>query len=409
MPGRDPYDSGMAATSGTLLDPVAVDVVAAAVGRALQSELAQKDGSPSEREVPDWTSVDVEAIVTAARVHRVSRLLIDQADAVDIPNGIREQLLGIARANAMSGMRLALETVRAVETLTGAGIPALTFKGVALGVQTTGALSSRGAGDIDILVRPEDVRRTHEVLTAAGWDGEPIPDEGRWWTRYLRVRRERSYLAESSAIDLHWRVGWHDEPLPPAAELIARAESVDMASRRVPTLWLPDAFAATCYHATVDRYARLRSLVDVARLARRDDVTIPPGSSWRLRRLIAETVDLTDHLIGGIPAHRLEALVPAGHVDLPHLLGIWEDSSVRPAWIEADLSLAEVVGIYRESARYAGARAALSMALTDGLMPPERITADLGPVAAAAQMGGEVGDLVRRRVLNKPTDDSSPE
>ena len=93
--------------------------------------------------------------------------------------------------------------------------------------------------------------------------------------------------------------------------------------------------------------------------------------------------------------------MPAGSVDLPHLLGIWEHSSVRPAWIEADLSLAEMVGIYRESARYAGARAALSMALTDGLLPPERITADLGPVAVVAQVAGEVGDLVGRRVLGR--------
>lgn len=382
--------------SEAILDPVAVDQVRRATAAAMAGEAGAAHPSADVA----WDEVDTEAFLQAAGIHRVTEALVPWLDAMEVPDSIAIPLRLMARDDAMRALRLASESTRAMAALQSSDVPALLFKGIALSMQTTGSLASRGAGDIDLLVRPEDVPRAHDALTAAGWDGEPIPDAPRWWAHYLRARRERSYQRPASVIDLHWRVGWHRRPLPSAAELIARRSEVRIGDADIPTLWLPDAFALACYTPVIDRFARLRSLVDVVRFARRGDVVLPPGTDWRLRRVVGETVALADHLLGGIPDAGHYA--PPGSVDLDRLLRIWQVSSVRRPWIDDDLSLPEIVGVYRDSARLGGAPAAATMALVDGLLPPERVPPGMGLPGIATAMGAEVADLVRTRVTRTP-------
>lgn len=379
-----------------ILDPAAVEQVRRAAAVALAAEGAT-DAQPSPD--VDWSAVPSDVLLQAVTVHRVAPLLAARLDDLAPPPEVADGLRRLVRGDAMRALRLAADSRRAVEVLQERGIPVALFKGVALSQLSTGTLAARGAGDIDLLVLPADVPRAHDVLVDAGWQGDPIPDAPRWWAHYLRVRRERSYLGATSAIDLHWRVGWHDRPVPTAEVLLSRTRPVRLGDADVPTLDLADAFALTCYTSTVDRYARLRSLVDVVRLARRPDVALPSDIDWRLRRVVAETVALADTVLGGIPVDRRTRLVPPGSVDTERLLAIWHHSTVRRDWIADDVPLGEIVGIYRDSARFAGIGPALGMALVDGLLPPERIPPGTGAWGTVTAMGREVGDLVRRRVL----------
>ncbi|MBI1350220.1 MAG: hypothetical protein GC156_03795 [Actinomycetales bacterium] len=370
---------------------------------ALAAEVAggsRLDGVPSV----DWSAVHPSGLLHAVTLHRVAPLLTSQLTALAAPDPIASALRARARGDAVRALRLSVETSRALQVLADADVPALVYKGIALSLQTTGGLAARGFGDIDILVRPADVPRAHEALESAGWAGEAIPDAPRWWGHYLRVRRERSYVGADSAIDLHWRIGWHERPLPGAEVLLARPASVRIADAEVPTLSLPDAFAVVCYSAAIDRYNRLRSIVDIVRLARRDDVRLPVDAHWRLRRVIGEAVALADDLLGGIPEERRRAFVPEGSVDLDRLRSTYAHASVRRPWIDDDIPLGEIVGIYRESGRYAGAPAAIGMAVVDGLFPPERLPPGTGFAGTVAAMGGELGDLFRRRVLVRPSE-----
>ena len=377
---------------GLLADPAAVAVVVAAARAAL----AVERGEASPRD-PRWDSASVDDIVRAVRLHRVGSLLLASPGALAMPDDVAAALRGVNRAETLAGLRLAGQSVRAVDAVRSAGLPVLLFKGVALAAQSAGTLTARGSGDIDLLVRPADVGVTHDVLTAGGWVGDPLPPPGRWRQRYLAARRERSYVAPASPIDLHWRIGWHDRPLPDAQVLLDRADVVVIADRPVPTLALPDAFAAACYHAAVDRYARLRLLVDVARLVARPETRLPGDAHWRLRRLVAEAVTLAGSLLGPLPG--AERFAPPGRIDPASVLALWRSASVRQEWLAADTSFSELVAVYRDSARFAGVPAALGMAVTDALVPPERIRAGMGPMAVAVAVAGEVGDLVRRRVL----------
>lgn len=321
----------------------------------------------------DWSDIDPRAFVETVRLHRVSTILAAHVDALAIPAEIADDLRAMARAESLAALRLAVETVRAVETVNRAGAPVLAVKGVPLALQSTGQVTSRGAGDVDLLVAEAWVPAVHEALTAAGWSSRrplPPPTHRRFW----RMRREHDYSSESSSIDLHWRLGWQDRPLPPTSVLLARPAQVSIGGTSVMTLGLADAFSYACYTAAIDRYARLRSLVDIVRLARvPGDLPLAAGMDWRLRRLIAEAVGLADSLLGGVPADRLDVLVPTW-TDVGRAHRIWTASSVMPVWWDLTaFSKGDSLRMYLDSARFAGMRAAVAIAATDALMPPERV------------------------------------
>ncbi len=376
--------------------PLSAAAVADMSSAARCALAAEADASPQPG--PDWSAVDPRAFVHAVRAHRIAPLLTAQADAVGAPTGIRRDLRALAVSDAVRSLDLAREATRAVSAVRAAGVRVALMKGVALSAQTTGTLTARTGGDIDLLVDPADLPAVHDALLRSGWTGEPLGEPGRAWSRYLRMRRERTYASSTSCVDLHWRIGWHDHPMPATSDLLARAVPVSLIGVEVPTLCPSDALAAACYHAAVDRYARLRGLADIVRLVRRPDVAPVVGASWRLRRLVAESVAFCDELLGAMPANRMAPFLPAAGVGIGHVRGQWAHSSVRRIWFDDDVALPELVGIYRDSARFAGGRAALAMAVTDALLPPERVAPGDGPVELAGKVAREAVDLIRRRL-----------
>lgn len=382
----------------TVLDPRAVAVVVAASRVALCRESGTDTPSGAE---PDWSAASPAAVLAAAQVHRVTPLLATVIRDLRAPEEIVDGILALERTSLLRTLHMVSEATRAASVMTQAGVPFLQYKGIPLAVQSTGSLTSRGSGDIDLLVLPHDLPRAHEALSGAGWAGAPLSEDRPWWPWYLRMRRERTYRGELSSVDLHWRVSWHDQPLPGTATLLARAEPVAVGGAQLPSLSLPDAFAVACYSATMDRFARIRSLVDIVRLTRLPGIGLPAGSPWRLRRLVGEAVAFADELIGGVPSDRRHQFAPAGSVDTARVRRIWDQTSVGPLWTSADPNLAGMLAIYREPVRYAGVAEAALMALSDGLLPPERLREARSAADVPRLVGAEVVDLLRTRVLRR--------
>ena len=61
-------------------------------------------------------------------------------------------------------LALAAETIRLVIALKQKGVRVIPFKGAVLSTIAFGNLTSRQPGDIDLLVRPEDVEKAASVL-----------------------------------------------------------------------------------------------------------------------------------------------------------------------------------------------------------------------------------------------------
>ena len=148
--------------------------------------------------------------MVAARQHHVVPYLAANLDRLDIPGQARSELEAAAGRQHAGAAVLAADLSVALATLRDAGVRALAFKGVALAAQAYGDFSLRGAGDLDLLVAPEDLEN---ALTACF-----TPPDGR---RRPAIRRpvRRGPGATSCApatsccsaalqtdIDLHWHL-----------------------------------------------------------------------------------------------------------------------------------------------------------------------------------------------------------
>lgn len=254
-------------------------------------------------------------LVAAARRHHVIPFLAAHVDRLALPAGTAATVRASATQSAAGAHLLATDLATALALLERAGVRALAFKGVSLSVQAYGDLTARGAGDLDLLVPPDDLERAHAALTAGQWSHHPAYPRpgGAWaWRHLRRTGHEVSLHSDSSSIDLHWHLGPAHGGFPDFDRLWERRQVVGLAGHRVPTLSPYDALAHSAGHAAKDQWRWLRSLLDVHRL-----VSLP--GTWGdvdrpLRGDQLLTLGIAGLMFGvpdGAPEVACEALEPA--------------------------------------------------------------------------------------------------
>lgn len=241
----------------------AFDLVCRILRRALEAEEGVEGDPVALGSVAPGDLLDV------VRRHRVPQVLLGQSAALGLPADVVDTLEAMLRANRERQLLHVLETVRAWQLVDAAGIEALVVKGIPLAVLTTGSPDGRGAGDVDLLVRPADAARAHGVLTAAGWRLHEAGriEPGMWaWRHVLRWGRTLTYLGPGADVDLHWRLDTIPGAVPGPDELMARRVRVPVGGVEIPTIGAADAFNHLAMHR--EGWTWLRTLVDLRRLAR---------------------------------------------------------------------------------------------------------------------------------------------
>jgi hypothetical protein len=105
---------------------------------------------------------------------------------------------------------LALRNMRGIGALarcmTPLGRPVLLLKGVDLAQRVYGNVAQRRMGDIDILVRPEDVPAVHAALIAGGYTTTRAPTAETLADAHFKEADYRSPDPAILPLDLHWRL-----------------------------------------------------------------------------------------------------------------------------------------------------------------------------------------------------------
>jgi hypothetical protein len=207
--------------------------------------------------------IDLDALLDAARVHRVVGVLHQRLDDAQIvlPAPVAARLAA-ARFSATGQQLVAYHALAAITAALGESF--LVVKGPVLGAVWYGEPSRRQFSDIDVLVPRGQFARSVEALLDAGF-----AEHSANWKGFLDHRvAEIPIGAAGTTIDLHWdlvalgatrrEIRWDMAPL------FDRAETVELAPNvRVATLDPVDTLVHLCINGGLDGARRLGRLVDV--------------------------------------------------------------------------------------------------------------------------------------------------
>ncbi|MGX1307832.1 hypothetical protein AB7M35_002552 [Amorphus suaedae] len=165
------------------------------------------------------------------------------------------------------------------------------FKGLTLGARYYGSPGLRVARDIDVLVAPSDIERLLRSLMGAGYDligrlrvdrggGRPVDHA----IAIAHLSKEVALVSpDGVTVEIHHRVDASGNAFP-TADLLARAETIEIWKRPWPVLSTTDLFVYICAHHAQHRWSRLHWVLDLSMMMRH-----PSFDADAVRRRAAES------------------------------------------------------------------------------------------------------------------------
>jgi hypothetical protein len=211
------------------------------------------------------SGLDWEYIESLAESHRLLPLLYWQVNARRpgiMPPALTERF----QQNLQHNLLLTAELFHLLELLNRENIPAIPFKGPTLAVAAYGNLALRSFVDLDILVRPADIWRARDAMSAMGYKTSLELKPARR-PAYLRAYDELLMRGAGGdpLIELHWAFvpPYFSVPLETAG-FWENGERVLLGNRAVPALKPEDLLLALCLHGSKHCWTHLGLIADVA-------------------------------------------------------------------------------------------------------------------------------------------------
>jgi len=257
-----------------------------------------------------------QSLVAACDYHQVSPIVFHRLQSHGgrlLAPQVLEQLRARFYRISAYNHRLALLLVQLIRQLEEQQIPCLALKGPTAALAVYGDLSLRQYEDIDIMVRPEDVAKSVEMLFSRGF--QPAMDHGE---RYKDVKLYHEITLqspdESYSVDLHWQLAppFASTFGPNSSELWNRAAKLHLAGGEVPVLCREDLFMALCQHGTRHRWWQLKWLFDVSELLRH-----PATINWSRIEDVIKTYPMARQTasLAAVLAHELLGIQIADDVE----------------------------------------------------------------------------------------------
>lgn len=234
--------------------------------------------------------LDIGYLLETARTHSIVPLLYWHLRAVcpdalpaSVLTGLRDHFASNARRNA----GLTAELLRVLGLLDSAGITAVPFKGPLLALTVYGNLALRQFADLDILVRPDDVRAATEILVSSGYHPRvslSAAQEAIHLRSGCHSEFDRLDIRPVVEVEVHWRLasGYFGFSLG-LADVLPRLRREPFGRLSVAVLAPDDLLLVLCVHGATHRWDRLQWICDVSELLHRR-----PDIDWdRLRAAAA--------------------------------------------------------------------------------------------------------------------------
>jgi len=216
----------------------------------------------------NWTR-----LLSLAQRHALIPLLFFHLNRVasdQVPSDKMKQLRDRSQSNAALNVLLTGEMVRLLELFEGNQIPAVPYKGPAIGVGIYGNLALRQFADLDILVPDADVWKATELLIGQGYRAHfVIP--ARKQSRFIRLSYVRLFKhdTEGTTVELHWRLAPRFFGAQfDTSTLWQSARWLELQGSRVRVPLPEDLILMLCIHGAKDCWEKLEWVCGLAELIR---------------------------------------------------------------------------------------------------------------------------------------------
>lgn len=230
-----------------------------------------------------WT-----AVVRTALAHGVGGLLcrVIVAHEGDVPSEIVDAARVYLDEAMRQGAARVVQTMAVADALSDAGIDALNFKGVALGVLAHADARLRPSGDIDVLVHRDDMPRAIAALATHGYRQTDTFGPVVMRACYTTYGQDILSAPGRLPVEPHWTFA----PRPFAVDfdlpgLWERRADVAIGDTTLSTLGAEDTLLVACLHGTKERWWRLLWIADVAGLIARHPALDWNALTERARRM----------------------------------------------------------------------------------------------------------------------------
>jgi len=221
------------------------------------------------------------------------------------PDGIREKLKRKKIQSCGRALVYAAELVRLIQAFAAEGIEVLSLKGAALSVHLFGDPGMRHVRDLDLMVQPEDLTHSDQLLNASGYQCI-FPDFAptqKMENRILLQDHHRTYWHDGLQVmvELHWRIEhWTSENV---AELWQHCHGTDWMGTTIRQLDDDALLLLLCSHGAGHKWSHLKWLSDVALLMTQErsaswDALLEMASRFDLLRALAQATLLVHWLYG---------------------------------------------------------------------------------------------------------------
>lgn len=218
--------------------------------------------------------IDWNAFITLVDWHRLSPIVyrtLNRVASDGVPEHVLDNLRVRFEKNTRRSLELTSELVRLLKLLWREKIFVLPLKGPVLALQVYGNLSFRHAGDLDLLIPPQYVRRADQLLRENGYRRVSPSFEltSRQHVRFLHIRSDFHYIRNQSGlkVDLQWRWSYNPYLFSLDVDYVRnRLQTTQIAGTSVKTLSHKDSVLYLCSHGAKHAWFRLFWLCDLAEI-----------------------------------------------------------------------------------------------------------------------------------------------
>lgn len=183
---------------------------------------------------------------------------------------LKTQYMIIAQRN----MLMTSELIRIVKLLKENNIEALAFKGPTLSQMAYGDITLRQYGDLDILVKKENIYKIDSLLKDLGYQRllklTPIQEKV-----YIQNSQDLGFYHPKSAVlfEMHWSLLNEDYPLKINLDTIWKTpQTININQQKIKTFPTEELLMYLCIHGSKHLWERIEWIKDIDLLIRKEDI-----------------------------------------------------------------------------------------------------------------------------------------